>query len=394
MLDSENPAPHAPPFDADLLDSLLEQAGLDALVVSSKHNVQYLLGGHRFFFFDYMDAIGLSRYLPLLVYAKGAPDKTAYFGNVMESYVQAVQPLWVAGMHPATWGSVDAAELAAAHLARLGLASARIGVEAAFLPSDADAALRTVLPQARFADALVVLERLRACKSPAELEKLRQASLRVVDSMQAVIAGHGPGTTKRALVEALRREEVNRGLTFEYCLIAAGTSHNRAPSEQPWNRGDVLSIDSGGNYHGYIGDLARMAIFGEPDAELQDLLAEIEAVQQAAFAAVRPGALGQAVFDAAEQVLAASPNRGLIHFVAHGMGLVSHEAPRLTSHGPVPYPGVDAERPLQPGMVLSVETTLPHPRRGYIKLEDTIAVTADGSELFSPQARGWLRGGV
>ena len=87
------------------------------------------------------------------------------------------------------------------------------------------------------------------------------------------MAGHGPGVTKHQLVEALRREEVNRGLVFEYCLITAGTSLNRAPSDQVWGKGDILSLDSGGNYHGYIGDLCRMAIQGEPDAELEDLLA-------------------------------------------------------------------------------------------------------------------------
>jgi Xaa-Pro aminopeptidase len=382
-----------PPFDAALLDRLMDQAGLDALLVSSKHNVQYLLGGHRFFFFDYMDAIGISRYLPVVVYAKGAADRTAYVGNAMESYVQDVEPLWVPEMHPAAWGSRDAIELAAAHLSRIGLASARIGVESAFLPSDADAALRHALPQARIADALGVLERLRARKSPTELENLRQASERVIAAMEAVIAAHGPGTTKRTLVEALRREEVQRGLTFEYCLIACGSSHNRAPSEQPWNAGEVLSLDSGGNYRGYIGDLARMAVLGEPDAELQDLLAEIETIQQAAMRPIAPGTPGNAIYAAAEAALAASPNHKRIHFLAHGMGMISHEAPRLTSTGPVPYPADDAERPLESGMVLSIETTLPHPRRGFIKLEDTIAVTDAGYELFSPQARGWNRGG-
>ena len=94
--------------------------------------------------------------------------------------------------------------------------------------------------------------------------------------MLAVIANHGPGATKAELTEALRREETNRGLTFEYCLITAGTSLNRAPSDQKWGKGDILSLDSGGNYHGYIGDLCRMAIHGEPDAELEDMLAEIE----------------------------------------------------------------------------------------------------------------------
>ncbi|HYZ20581.1 MAG TPA: M24 family metallopeptidase, partial [Rhodopila sp.] len=45
---------------------------------------------------------------------------------------------------------------------------------------------------------------------------------------------------------------------------------------------------------GYIGDVCRMGILGEPDAELYDLLAEIDSVQQAAFRAVRAGNPGRA----------------------------------------------------------------------------------------------------
>jgi Xaa-Pro aminopeptidase len=73
----------------------------------------------------------------------------------------------------------------------------------------------------------------------------------------------------------------------------------------------VLSIDSGGNYHGYIGDLCRMGILGDPDAELLDLLDEIEAVQQAAFSMVKAGTLGGDVIEHAEEVLKASPSRRL-----------------------------------------------------------------------------------
>jgi Xaa-Pro aminopeptidase len=76
------------------------------------------------------------------------------------------------------------------------------------------------------------------------------------------------------------------------------------------------------------------------------------------------------------------------------MGLISHEAPRLTKSGPIPYPDTDAGLPLQPGMVLSIETTMHHSRRGFIKLEDTVAVTADGWEGFGDRGRGWNRGGA
>ena len=43
------------PFDTARLDTLLEDEGIDVLVATSKHNVQYLLGGYRFFVFDYME---------------------------------------------------------------------------------------------------------------------------------------------------------------------------------------------------------------------------------------------------------------------------------------------------------------------------------------------------
>ena len=73
------------PFDAGRLDALMEEAGIDALIVTSKHNIQYLLGGYRFFFFDHFDAIGVSRYLPILVYVKGHPERGTYIGHPMES---------------------------------------------------------------------------------------------------------------------------------------------------------------------------------------------------------------------------------------------------------------------------------------------------------------------
>ncbi len=383
---------HALPFDAHRLDRLMDEAGIDVLVVSSKHNIQYLIGGYRFFFFEHFDAIGVSRYLPLLVYPKGDPSRAVYLGHGMERYEQELGKFWMKTLEPVS-GSVGAMQAAVKHLRRIGPETMRIGVERAFLPADAEAVLKSEMPRATLVDALVPLERLRARKTPAELQLLKQASERVIDSMLAVIAKHGPGTTKQKLVDALKREEVERGLTFEYCLITAGSSLNRAPSDQVVGPGDIFSIDSGGNYHGYIGDLCRMGIMGEPDAELKELLAEIDEIQMAARKPIRAGTRGGDIFAAAAEPLRRSRFGNSIEFVAHGMGLITHEAPRLTDQGPVPYPAYDADRPLEAGMVLSIETTLPHPRRGFIKLEDTVAVTDTGWEAYGDSGRGWNRAG-
>jgi len=104
--------------------------------------------------------------------------------------------------------------------------------------------------------------------------------------------------------------------------------------------------------------------------------------------------MGSEIYGAAERALKETSQRDNIEFLAHGMGLVSHEAPRLTASGPVQYDAADANRPLELGMVVSVETTMKHPKRGFIKLEDTIAVTATGHEMFGEAGRGWNLGGT
>ncbi|WP_271898237.1 M24 family metallopeptidase [Candidatus Phyllobacterium onerii] len=381
-----------PPFDTALLDLLMQEKGLDVLLVSSKHNVQYMLGGYRFFMFDYMDATGLSRYLPILIYPRGRPDLAAYIGNPNEGYERDLGRFWPGTLDLNARGSVDSMQYCLERIAASGIPVSTIGVELGFLPADAFQVLRAGLPHAAISDCVETLESLRAVKTPAELDDLRQASERVVDAITATFSRIEPGQTKHDVVEILRREEVQRDLVFEYCLITAGTSLNRAPSNQRLQEGDIISLDSGGNYRGYIGDLCRMGILGRPSPELEDALAVIEEVQQAARRPIRSGAIGQDIFAATAPLLSAKRD-GRMSFVAHGMGLVSHEAPRLLDDGPIPYPATHRGLALETGMVLSIETTWQHPRLGFIKLEDTVAVTADGCEAFGDAGRGWNRCG-
>ncbi|MBX9590019.1 MAG: Xaa-Pro peptidase family protein [Hyphomonadaceae bacterium] len=391
MVSSEAAIRKPLPFDAARLDRLLDEAGIDVLLATSKHNVQYLLGGYRFFFFDIMDAIGISRYLPILVYRKGKLDAAAYVGCAMENFERELGKFWPPTLSLGDTGSVAAMRQAVAHIKKLGNGIRRIGVELAFLPADAEAALRQGLPNVDIVDAVLPLERLRARKTPEEAACLREASNRVVAAMLATFRQCKPGAAKQEIAETLRREEVNRGLVFDYCLLTAGSSLNRAPSEQRLAAGDILSLDSGGNYKGYIGDLCRMGILGKPDAELQDLLGFVDEVQQATRKPIKAGARGGDIIALGEKMVAGSPHARYAHYVAHGMGLVSHEAPRLMNISRLSYTASDADRPLEAGMVISIETTIAHPKRGFVKLEDTVLVTSDGHEALGDGGRGWNR---
>ena len=382
------------PFDHARLDRLMDEAGIDVVIATSKHNVQYLLGGHRANFFDYMDATGVTRYLPVLVYPKGPPEKAAYIGHRLENFQHQVKPLWTPETQTNTAGSVDAMQKAVDYMRKAGIKTKRIATEFGFLPYDASKVLRAAFPDADWVDALFVLERQRAEEIRRRIE---DAEIRVGsgDRLDAGDDRHTPpGMTKDDVVEALRREETNRGLTFEYCLITCGTSMNRAPSDQKWEKGEIMSIDCGGNYHGYIGDICRMAIQGEPDAELNDLLAEIEASSARASRPMRAGAMGREIYAAAEPLVKKSKhhNQSRIPRARHGPGQPRSAAAHR--HGPVPYPADDADIPLEAGEVISVETTLKHPARGFIKLEDTVVVTETGHEIYGEGARGWNRAGT
>src|SRR5260370_17420037 len=106
-----------------------------------------------------------------------------------------------------------------------------MGAELVFLPADSSAVLGRAFPGGEIKDGLFVLERLRAIKSPEELQMLRVASDAVIDSMAAVFHDYGAGATKAELAEALRREETMRGLTFDYSLIAPAPNPHPPPSD-------------------------------------------------------------------------------------------------------------------------------------------------------------------
>ena len=383
-----------PPFDTWRLDRLMEEVGLDALLVTSKHSIQYLLGGYRFFFYDYMDAHGLSRYLPFFVYVKGRPLDSGYVGAPMERYEKQLGSFWVTNLDLTNDASTGYANAAAEMLKRVGAAHGRVGIEVAFMPLDAFRVLEAQLPGAELTDATYTLEVLRALKTPAELEILREASEKVVDSMLAVFSAYGPGTSKLELFDALRREETARGMKFEYALTNIGTAFNRAPYDKVWEEGETLALDSGGNYRGYIGDVCRMAYAGDPDQELVDLLGQVELVQQAARRDLRPGTVGAEIFENANAALRECSAADRMFFSAHGMGIVSHEAPWLMPNAFPRYAPHHRDRPLEAGMVISIETELHHTERGFIKLEDTVAITPTGCEGFGDNGRGWnLAGG-
>lgn len=378
------------PFDEARLERLLEAAGVDLLLVTSHYNLQHLLGGYRRFFFAVDDSLGLSRAAPILGYPAKRTADAFYVGHVLESSQLVFEPLWVTDIELSAWSAPAAVASAAQRVKALGLERGTIGIEGAFLPLESYRMLREELPEATFVEAGELLEDLRAIKQEYELAIMRAACERVVDSMVATFARSYANMSAETLGEILREEEAVRGLEYIYGQAMTGPEAYRYPGgDRRWEVGAALALDSGGALHGYLGDVTRMAVMGEPNSAQRELLDEVNAIQLAARAVIRAGAVGREIHEAVAPLIAASAYADVIDFIGEGTGLVGHEAPRLMTLSPLPNPGRHNDEPLEAGMVLGVETTLKHPEIGIIKLEDVVAVTADGYEALGDEAREW-----
>jgi Xaa-Pro dipeptidase len=361
------------PFDSAKLQHLMDEAGMDLLLASSRHNVRYLTGGYVYHFHERGQRMGSTQYLAFAGVPRGRVGDAFYIGASGEKMGLEVLPLWI-GERNLDAGDVASSAAAAAMMAKAhGAAGGMIGVEMPFLPATALRSLQTGLPDATFVDATDLLHELRAIKTDAEIAILREVSDRVATAIQAGFRSGHDGVPTRELAATVEREMGAHGVTFLWAFTNAGPGYLRAPSETRWERGRMLHLDCGGEEQDYLADICRMGALGEPSAlgrELTDACLEIQGVVRRQL---RAGMSYGDVNAAAEDALQSSSHATIGRIVAHGIGMVSHEQPMINRPE-------QAARTLQNGHILSLETEFLHPEVGHVKIEDTIAITPNGAQ--------------
>ena len=244
-------------------------------------------------------------------------------------------------------------------------------------------ALEHATADCMFAAAGRALPLLRAVKDPDELERLLAAG-RAADAAFADIVGL-PFAGRRetdvaADLDRLLREHGHARVDFT--IVGSGpnaASPHHDPGERTIEAGDAVVMDFGGVRDGYCSDITRTVFVGEPDEEQARVYDIVRAAQQAAFEAVRPGAIAQEVDRAARAVIsAAGYGDRFVHRTGHGIGLEVHEPPYIVE-------GDETE--LLPGMTFSDEPGIYLPGRFGVRIEDLLAVTPQGAERLNEASR-------
>ncbi|WP_293861622.1 Xaa-Pro peptidase family protein [uncultured Alsobacter sp.] len=374
MMTTVSPAPLAEPFYRRVQDRLrrtLQREGHDGLLMLATGNVIYATG-----FFHSANERPVGAWVPV----DGEP---ILFVPLLEK--ENAEDGWIADVrtydefpgvvHPVLWmlGEIGRRRVAVDTLPVKLLDAARDGV-AALAVTD-------------------LVERQRYVKEPEELLLTRTAARYADLCLEAILSGtadivrgggteldilaHGMGTASAALSRdhAAAFGRTKLGITGTVHTGPRGAlPHGKVIARRP-SPGETMIAGIGASLGGYHAESGATFVLGDPNADQRRCLDAMQASNDAAIAALRPGAACTAVNDAAlEPIKAAGLGDTLRHRIGHGMGIEGHEAPWLAP-GDVTV--------VAPGMVFSNEPGIYRPGIDGYRTITSMIVGENGVEVPS-----------
>ncbi len=291
----------------------------------------------------------------------------------------------------------------------LGLANAKIGVEQGIeITAPTYRVSEPVVPAApwwnlldelfagaELVDAGELMQGVRARKTSYELDKLKTANDIAEMGMRAFLEELEPGMTEvevSALVEGtIKREGPGHNGAK---LVRASAEVGSGPigsakgtllvpsSTREIEAGDLVMVELATTVDGYFSDLTYNAVAGEPNERQREIYNSVLEAQRAAADQMRSGAQWQDPDNAAREVLEqAELAEHFPHITGHAVGYRYHEF--------IPVLVAGMEDQLEEGMVSSVEPGVYIEGFGGIRIEDNVAVGAEGPVFLSTPRQPW-----
>lgn len=219
------------------------------------------------------------------------------------------------------------------------------------------------------------VDALRQVKTQEELESLAKAEAVGDAAFSDILKMIRPGMTElevAAELEYSMKKHGAQGLSFD-TIIASGLNSSMphaVPGSRRLEKGDFVTMDFGCVIDGYCSDMTRTIVLGRADEKQKEIYSTVLRAQTEALAALKAGVRGSEA-DAVARTIIREAGYGdcFGHGLGHSVGLYIHEEPRLSPTD---------ETVLEENMVVTVEPGIYVPGFGGVRIEDMVAVTADG----------------
>ena len=354
------------------LTASMRTSKLDAVILNPGPTLTYLTGVH----FHLMER-------PVVLFVAPGQDPVLVLPELelpkMELFPYKVQAV-AYGENPSEWENAFRKAAQA-----LGLDGKRIGVEPRQLRLLEFSHVKAGAPESEFPDASNVLSMLRLKKDKAEVDSMRRAVKIAQDALEATIPLIKIGMTERELSSELVMQLLKNGSDSEFPfapIVSAGPNSanpHASPTERKLQAGDLLVVDWGAAYEGYISDLTRTFSVGEVEDEYQSIHKIVQESNAAGRAAGKPGVPCADVDIAAREVIEKSGyGKYFTHRTGHGIGMEGHEDPYMRG---------DNMQLLEPGMAYTVEPGIYLTGRNGVRIEDNIVITETGADCLSDMPR-------
>lgn len=235
---------------------------------------------------------------------------------------------------------------------------------------------------------MISWERSINIKTPYEIKIMREAGRINAESLTAAVAMIKPGVTTRALNEAFEAVQKQYDVFSPFknypgpypypasiCTSVNDELVHGIPSDRKLVEGDIVSIDCGTVYQGFVGDMAVTVAVGEVNAETQRL---IKVTKQALEIAISKMVPGNTTGDIGYAVQTFVEENGFYitrTYTGHGVGRKMHEGPQVPNYG---KPGRGMK--LREGMTIALEPmVLVGTGNTRVKDDDWTVASADGS---------------
>lgn len=370
----------------------MDKAGLDALILTSPHDIFYATGHCSRTVYrsgrvgGAAAVVNKSGKVGLVVseFEKAMAEQACEKSVVLHTY-----PVWIyiedlafEGMKKETQPDLNRTWRMACELLDHVTDGMNIGICYKWTGMEEAEYLAEKFGRDHLIDCTKMLSDARAVKTPWEIEVLRRNAKASERAMYRTAKATVPGMTpqdihylfhKYCLEECPDMTTVAQAHTFAGIYTPAWI-----PSDTRLDAGDLVRLDGGPYANGYKSDLARTyAVGGSTTSEREALYAELYKGYEYALAHIGPGVRFCDVFKGVEAT---------INIPGYVRGHFGHSISCDISGEEAPFIGPKETRVFEPGMVLCIEYPFYSSRRQTYNIEDEILITEDGYELFTKTA--------